>query len=77
MKRRTLHLALGLTYEQDRHLRRWRASYDDHGRVVVAICHNIDLGDSSEHADNPEYPQEFSALGILIGINYIVCSMTH
>jgi len=55
----------------------WRGIYDDKGRVVVAICHNMDLGDSWEHADNPEYPQQFSALGIRIGVNYVVYSMTH
>ena len=56
---------------------RWRGIYDDKGRLVVAICHNMDLGDSWEHADNPEYPEKFSALGIRIGINYVVYSMTH
>jgi len=56
---------------------RWRGIYDDKGRIVVAICHNMDLGDSWEHADNPEYPEKFSALGIRIGINYVVYAMTH
>jgi Domain of unknown function (DUF4159) len=56
---------------------RWRGIYDDQGRVMVAICHNMDLGDSWEHADNPQYPQQFSALGIRIGVNYVVYSMTH
>ena len=32
---------------------RWRGIYDDKGRLMVAICHNMDLGDSWEHADNP------------------------
>ncbi len=31
----------------------WRAIYDDHGRIMVAMCLNMDLGDSWEHADNP------------------------
>jgi hypothetical protein len=56
---------------------RWRGIYDDKGRLMVAICHNMDLGDSWEHADNPEYPERFSALGIRIGINYVVYAMTH
>ncbi|MCU1235539.1 MAG: hypothetical protein JWP63_3506 [Candidatus Solibacter sp.] len=56
---------------------KWRGIYDDKGRLVVAICHNMDLGDSWEHADNPQYPEKFSALGIRIGINYVVYSMTH
>jgi len=56
---------------------RWRGVYDDHGRLMVVICHNMDLGDSWENADDPRYPQKFSALGIRIGVNYLVYSMTH
>ena len=37
----------------------WRGIYDDKGRLMVAICHNMDLGDSWEHADNPQYPRSF------------------
>jgi len=44
---------------------------------MVAICHNMDLGDSWEHADNPLYPERFSALGFRIGVNYVIYSMTH
>ena len=55
----------------------WRGIYDDHGRLIVAICNDMDLGDSWEHADNPEYPQKFSALGIRIGVDYVVYAMTH
>ena len=55
----------------------WRGIYDDKGRLMVAICHDMDLGDSWEHADNPLYPEKFSALGIRIGVNYIVYAMTH
>ncbi len=56
---------------------RWRGIYDAKGRLVVAICHNMDLGDSWEHADNPEYPEKFSSLGMRIGVNYIIYAMTH
>jgi hypothetical protein len=63
--------------EQDGFQARWRGIYDDKGRVVVAICHNMDLGDSWEHADNPLYPEQFSALGFRIGVNYLVYAMTH
>jgi hypothetical protein len=56
---------------------KWRGIYDDKGRLMVAICHNVDLGDSWEHADNPQYPEKFSALGIRIGVNYVTYAMTH
>jgi Domain of unknown function (DUF4159) len=67
----------GVTYEQDGVRATWRGIYDDHNRLMVAICHNMDLGDSWEHADNPQYPEKFSALGIRIATNYIVYAMTH
>jgi hypothetical protein len=67
----------GITYEQDGYRATWRGVYDDHHRLMVAICHNMDLGDSWEHADNPQYPEKFSALGIRIATNYIVYAMTH
>ena len=64
-------------WEFDGVVPRWRGIYDDKGRLMVAICHNMDLGDSWEHADNPEYPVKFSDLGIRIGVNYVVYAMTH
>jgi Domain of unknown function (DUF4159) len=63
--------------EKDGFEARWRGIYDDKGRLMVAICHNMDLGDSWEHADNPLYPERYSALGIRIGVNYIMYAMTH
>jgi uncharacterized protein DUF4159 len=65
------------TYEHGGIEPRWRGIYDDKGRVMVAICHNMDLGDSWEHADSPEYPEKYSALGFRIGVNYLVYAMTH
>ena len=70
-------LESGRTYEHDGFEARWRGIYDDKGRVVVAICHNMDLGDSWEHADNPRYPEKYSALGFRIGVNYVTYAMTH
>lgn len=67
----------GRTYENNGRVPHWRGIYDDKGRLMVAMCFNMDLGDSWEHADNPEYPEKFSALGIRIGVNYIIYSMTH
>ena len=55
----------------------WRGIYDDQGRLMVAICHNMDLGDSWEWADEPRYDEKFSALGIRIAVNYVSYAMTH
>lgn len=70
-------LETGRLYEHNGVDPEWRAIYDDKGRIMVAACHNMDLGDSWEHADNPLYPEKFSALGFRIGVDYVVYAMTH
>ena len=55
----------------------WRGIYDDHGRLIVAINFNIDMGDSWEHADDPYYPVPMTALGYKFGVNYVIYAMTH
>lgn len=74
-----LFLETGRTYEKGETGKtpHFRAIYDDRGRIVAVMCHNMDLGDSWEHADNPQYPARFSDLGIRIGVNYVVYAMTH
>jgi hypothetical protein len=67
----------GRTYEKDGYVPKWRAIRDDKGRIIVAICHNMHLGDAWEWADIPEYPENFSSMAFRIGINYIVYGMTH
>jgi hypothetical protein len=67
----------GRTFEVDGFDAHWRGIYDDEGRVVVAISHNMDLGDAVEHSDTPEYPQEWSATAMRTFLNYIIYSMTH
>ncbi len=71
------YLQSGHTYEKDGYQAKWRGIYDDNGRLMVAICHNMDLGDSWENADDPQYPEKFSALGIRIGVDYLIYAMTH
>jgi len=56
---------------------RWVAVYDDKNRIVVAGWFNQDTGDSWEWADDPYYPEKYSAQGIRQGVNYIVYAMTH
>jgi hypothetical protein len=55
----------------------WRAIYDDKDRITLTVLFNHDTGDSWEWADDPRYPEKYSALGIRTGINYIVYAMTH
>jgi len=71
------YLRSGRTYEQDGYDAHWRGIYDDKGRLMVAICHDMDLGDAWEWADYPQYDEKFSALAFRIVSNYVVYSMTH
>ncbi len=55
----------------------WRGIYDDEGRLMVAINHNIDMGDAWEHADDPYYPAPMTATAYRFGVNYVIYAMTH
>jgi hypothetical protein len=67
----------GRTYEKDGYVPKWRAIRDDKGRIMVAICHNMHLGDAWEWADMPEYPENFASLAYRLALNYVVYGMTH
>ena len=56
---------------------RWRAIFDDDGRVVVAINFNMDMGDAWEHADDPWYPAAMTGLAYRFAMNYLIYAMTH
>jgi hypothetical protein len=55
----------------------WKAIYDDKGRVMVAICHNMDLGDAWEWSDDPRYPEKWASLAYRIAMNYFIYDLTH
>src|SRR5205814_10041958 len=65
------YLWSGLTYEKGPTGRpeHWRAIYDDKGRIMVVICHNMDLGDAWEWSDDPRYPEKFAGLAYRIAMN--------
>ncbi|MBM3736430.1 MAG: DUF4159 domain-containing protein [Acidobacteria bacterium] len=67
----------GVPYRADGIVPHWRAIRDDKGRVIVAITFNSDLGDSWHMADDPRYPEKYSSLGMRLGINYVIYSMSH
>jgi len=72
------YLRSGLTYERDSDpYPRWRAIKDDKGRIVVAICHNMDLGDAWEYSDNPRYPAEFAIVAHRVLQNYVTYNLSH
>jgi hypothetical protein len=67
----------GKTYEYDGFDPKWRGIYDDRGRVMVAICHNMDLGDAWEWSDDPRYPEKWASLAYRIAMNYFMYDLTH
>jgi hypothetical protein len=71
------YLISGLTYEYDGFEPKWRAIYDDRGRIMVAICLNMDMGDAWEWSDDPRYPEAFASLAYRIAVNYVVYHLTH
>jgi len=71
------YVMTGRTYEKDGYIAEWRGIRDDKGRIMVAICHNMHLGDAWEWADDPRYPEKFASLAFRLGINYIMYGMTH
>jgi hypothetical protein len=71
------YIRSGQTYEKDGYVAKWRGIRDEHGRLMVAICHNMHLGDAWEWADDPEYPEQFSSMAFRVGLNYVMYSMTH
>ncbi len=71
------YVSSGITYEKDGYVPKWRAIRNSHGRIMVAICHNMHLGDAWEHSDEPQYPEKFSGLAFRIVLNYITYAMTH
>jgi hypothetical protein len=73
------YLESGRTYEKDESGRpeHWRAVYDDKGRIIVAICHNMDLGDAWEWSDDPRYSEKWAGLAYRIAMNYFIYDLTH
>lgn len=65
------------TYEKDGYTPKWRAIRDKDGRIMVAICHNMHLGDAWEWADDPNYPEPFASMAFRLGLDYILYGMTH
>jgi hypothetical protein len=69
----------GITYEKGESgkIPHWRGIYDDKGRLMVAICHNMDLGDAWEHSDEPRYLEKWASLAYRIAMNYFIYDLTH
>ena len=69
----------GKTYEKGPtgQIPHWRGIRDDRGRIMVAICHNMDLGDAWEHSDEARYEEKWAGLAYKIAMDYFVYDLTH
>ncbi len=69
----------GITYEKGESgkVPHWRGIRDDKGRIMVAICHNMDLGDAWEWSDDQRYLEKWASLAYRIATNYFVYDLTH
>jgi hypothetical protein len=69
----------GITYEKGPtgKVPHWRCIRDDKGRVMVAICHNMDLGDAWEWSDDARYAEKWASLAYRIAMNYFIYDLTH
>jgi hypothetical protein len=55
-----------------------RAINDTHGRIMVLMTHNTDLGDSWEReGEDPGFFYQFSPPGYAVGINVLIYTLTH
>jgi hypothetical protein len=73
------YLETGITYEagetgKEPH---WRCIRDSQGRILVAICHNMDLGDAWEWSDDPKYSEKWAGLAYRIAMNYFTYDLSH
>jgi len=67
----------GTTYRNDGSAPRFMGMADEKGRVMMMVYFNNDVGDSWEWADDPNYPEKYSSLGIRLAVNAVVYSLTH
>ena len=56
----------------------FRGIADDHGRLMVVMTHNTDIGDSMEReSEDPEFFAEFSPKGYAVTIDMVLYALTH
>jgi hypothetical protein len=67
----------GPTWQRDGIVPHVRGIFDDHGRLMVAVNWNTDIGDAWEWAESPYYPLKYSTYAIEITVNLIVYAMSH
>ena len=67
----------GPTYERDGVVPYVRGIFDEHGRLMVVINWNTDLGDAWEWAESACYPLFYSTYAYQVATNTFMYSLTH
>ncbi len=69
----------GRTWEKGGYVGRLRTIFDDHGRPMLFINWNTDMGDGWEWSNAEEYPGylRYTSMAYRMGINEIVYALTH
>ncbi|MCP5146153.1 MAG: DUF4159 domain-containing protein [Gammaproteobacteria bacterium] len=70
-------LYYGNGYLGDGAVPHWRGIFDDEGRLMVLIAFNNDVSDAWQWADEPSYPADKANLGLRIGVNIVLYTLTH
>jgi len=65
------------TSERDGYQAHLRGIFDEHGRLMVAINWNTDLGDALEWAESPSYPLIYSTFASRLFLNLIIYAMAY
>lgn len=65
------------TWERDGYEPALRGIFDEHGRLMVLINWNTDLGDAWEWAEDPWYPLKYANFAYELGVNMVVYGMSH
>ena len=67
----------GVTHEKGGVTPHYMGIEDKHGRLVVFIARNCDLGDAWEWIDDSRYPVRYGLAAYKIGINVVIYAMSH
>jgi hypothetical protein len=71
------YIYTGITYEKDGFKPECKGIWDGHGRLMVVINHNTDLGDAYEWADEPQYANMFGGYAYRMAVNMFLYALTH
>ena len=70
-------LMQGVTYEKGGVTPHYMGVEDKHGRLMVFITRNCDLGDAWEWINDSRYPAQYGVVAYKVGMNVITYAMSH